>query len=237
MPRKKLITTEELLRLADLYCAENPGTKIKVTEFTGYIKQHGYPQVNAYLVRRNHEFMAYMERINDEYKKRQMPVIPVYRNLNLDDIFADGRSTEEIREMLKKRDDYYCELAKSTAIVFKQNQELNSEIAAKDKTIEELNSCLESQKNADEEIRRLKKELSSCRELAKKLKNIVETNVQPEIANALLARDGILKRDLEILKEDSLDGIIDAESRIDSDNSPADDVDSLKESMLSAFDD
>lgn len=237
MPRKKLITTEELLRLADLYCAENPGTKIKFTEFTRYIKQHGHPQVNAYLVRRNQEFKAYMERINNEYKKRQMPVIPVYRNLNLDDIFADGKSTEMIREMLKKRDDYYCELAKSAAIVFKQNQELNSEIAAKDKTIEELNSRFESQKNADEEIRRLKKELSSSRELAKKLKNIVETNVQPEIANALLARDGILKSDLEILKEESLDGIIDAESRIDSDNSPADDEVSLKESMLSVFDD
>ena len=237
MPRKKLITTEELLRLADLYCAENPGTKIKVTEFTRYIKQNGYPQVDAYLVRRNHEFKAYMERINDEYEKRQMPVIPVYRNLNLDDIFADGRSTKEIREMLKKRDDYYCELAKSAAIVFKQNQELNSEIAAKDKTIEELNSRLESQKNADEEIRRLKKELSSGRELAKKLKNILETNVQPEIANALLARDGILKSDLEILKKESLDGIIDAESCIDSDSSPTDDVESLKESLLSAFDD
>lgn len=237
MARKKLIKTEELLRLADLYCAENPGTKIKITEFTRFIQQHGYPQVDAYLVRRDRVFVKYKDSINDEYKKRQLAMIPVYRNLNLDDLFSGGKSPDDIKEMLKKREDYYCELAKSAATAISQNKELGSMISEKDKTIADLRSSIEHQKEADEEIRRLKKELASCKKTVAKLKNIIESNVQPEIANALLAREGILKSDLEILKKGSLDSIVDAETDIDDDGIKTDEKDSLKQSLLSAFDD
>lgn len=237
MPRKKLITTEELIRLTDLYCAENIGKTIKVSDFTLYVQQHGYPNVEAYLIRRDREFMAYKDKINKEYEKRSLAMIPVYRNLDLDKIFSTGKSEETIKKTLKARENYYCELAKSAATVANQNKKLSSEVKEKEETIRKLNEQLKSSKDNSKEIRRLKKELASCKELAGKLKNIIETNVQPEIANAILARDGISRSSSEILSKKALDDIIDADTCIDCNENQKDEKKSLKDSLLSAFDD
>ena len=236
MARKKLITTEELIRLTNLYCAENAGTVIKVPDFTRYVQQHGYPEVEAYLIRRDRKFMAYKDQINKEYEKRSLAMTPVYKTLDLDSIFSGGKSNETIKEILRKRDNYYCELAKSASLIIEQNKKLISEIKKKNETIDTLNSQLESQKNAAEKIKELKKEVAMYKRLVTKLKGIVDTDVQPEIANALLARDGIIKSDSEILSQKVLDDVIDADTYVDDEEEKKNDKNSLKETLLSAFD-
>lgn len=144
---------------------------------------------------------------------------------------------ETIKKTLKVRENYYCELAKSAATVANQNKKLSSEVKEKEETIRKLNEQLKSSKDNSKEIRRLKKELASCKELAGKLKNIIETNVQPEIANAILARDGISRSSSEILSRKALDDIIDADTCIDCNENQKDEKKSLKDSLLSAFND
>lgn len=249
MARKKLITTDELINLADLYCAENVGTVIKVTEFTAYVQRHGFPNVKEYTVRRNRDFMAYKDKINEEYKKRSLAMVPTYRSFDLDAVFSSGKSSEAIKETLKMRETYYCELVKSASNVFDQNKKLVSELDKKNNMINELKSQLNTQRNDDEEIRRLRKEILQCKNLIRKLKKVLDSDVYPEMANALLVRDGISESISELLSEEALNSIADADTEIPApemseekkeektktDNKSA--GDDLMGSMLSAFDD
>lgn len=191
MGRKRTIDDAKLLILIDDFfrteCMQG-SKKIKLPRLTEYIQKNGFPSFRVETLRRN---KIARERIDELNQKVSSPsdLVPVYKSLDIDAFLSNNQTQASLKSALTSLDTYYQGIFEHAENVRERNT-----------TLENLNERnLELLKNQSEEIccltqqnKVLKKKVSAAEAEQKRLRDIVNDYLYPDIANALLAEDGDL---------------------------------------------
>ena len=206
MPRNKKISTEELLSLIDNYflTMHKDITSLKYSKISLYLKKQGH-KVEEYDIRRNVEVVNHLSNLRSSEENIIFNNIVVFKNIDVDDFLIKNNSISELKKALTNRDNYYEKVCSSATIIIEQNKELkekNIKISKENEQLRQENDLL---------IHQLKNEKKKNRELCisvKLLKNLMKTNVYPEIANELLRENGLLEGGEDIISEEGKEKIL-----------------------------
>lgn len=207
MPRTELITTEKLFELLDKYCYEKNPWKIKVSEFGTYVRTHGFPNVEDYLIRRHRPVMDEIKSRNNPAVKDYEFTIAAYLPLDIGVFLRQNNTLEKLSAALTTREAYYANLAKSAGKALKEKKDFITERQELQKKISELENKLSASQKTKKENEELKKE-------NKMLRNLMNETVNPAIANELLYAHGIVLTRDGITAPDKVDNLVSLSSDI-----------------------
>ena len=188
MPRKKTLTSEELIRLTDEFRLSRPDSKIKIPELGAFIRDRGYP-VQDYTLRRDELLKQYVKKLNESPDEDAVfKDVVAFHPLDVEAFIQNHKSFPAMKQALEVRDRYYAKIAAAAADAIVRRKEMEKERREALRKYDGLKAELE-------EIRKmeLKKALSEKDEVITKLKHILDYYVYPDMANALLEKEGVLE--------------------------------------------
>lgn len=204
------ITTEDIKKEIDLYILEKPGEKLSIPNLGTYMRNKGY-EIEDYTIRRREGVKEYINNINSSNLENLNRKVVVFKTLDPKKLIEENPDVHSLEKALLKRDDYYREIASSASMIFKENKSLEEEINKLKLKNKELEDTINKGKN--------KAQVSvdkECKETIKRLKRIIENNINKEMANALLEREGILETVTTILGQETIDSqIVSAETDVE----------------------
>lgn len=187
MPRNKSINTEELIRLVTDFRKQSGGKKVKIPEFGAFIRAGGY-EVQDYTIRRNTEFMKYLTALNTDEEENIYSELVAYRTMDAEAFLAKNHARVELVKALTKRDQYYARVAQIAADAIRSKRETEKKLEEANEQIKALEAAVrEADKRAESAVNKEKDEK------IRKLRNLLKNYVYPDMANALLAQEGILE--------------------------------------------
>lgn len=192
MARKVKVESDTLISLIEQYYAEKcdgDATQLKIPQIGSFARSKGY-DIADYLIRRNEEARAYIQKLQETSEEIHIHTVAVYRDINMDDFLAKNNTKEKLKNALKERENYYRELSNSAAFSFKENKCLVLQEKTLKKHIEELEKELEAVQDKSSD---LSTDSRIYKAENRKLRDIIHTYVYPEIANELLKQQGLLK--------------------------------------------
>lgn len=184
MGRKRTIDDAKLLILIDEFfrteCMQG-SKKIKLPRLTEYVQKNGFPSFRVETLRRN---KVARDRIDELNKQFPIPsdLIPVYKSLDVDAFLINNQSHSSLRAALSSLDTYYRKLFEYAVEIDKKYKDAQKRILSLESEV----ALLKDQEGP------LKKRVFMAEAEQKRLKGIVNDYVYPNIANALLAKDGDL---------------------------------------------
>lgn len=214
MARKNKIDTESLINLIDKFLIEKCDgnvKQLKIPEIGNYIRENGY-EVEDYLIRRNQVARQHIQNLNDTSEEEHFLQVAVFRDINYELFFQRNTTKGKIISGLKERDEYYRKITMSAAHAFKENKKLekqNNELLQKNIELKEQFSHIQGCEKSSSLVN---KEYINEN---KKLREIIDIYVYPEIANELLRKQGLIVQTAEIVNSTVLDReIISADDKI-----------------------
>lgn len=209
MGRNRAITDDDVKSIINEWCTINPNKKPTYSCIGEFAREKGY-NVKDYIFRRSELARGMIDSISKMVDEETFCTVSVYHALDLDDFLAKNRTLDRIKESLTQRDQYYAKVARSAAKVFNEN----SKILAENKRLLEKNAELEKELQRKQEaadyaqLREKDKEITSLRRIIKKY-------VYPEIANAILASEGLLEINTEVIVDKAISkSIVSAETDV-----------------------
>ena len=206
MARVKTYKIDEIIKLLNEYRFENSGAKVTIPKFGEYIRGKGYA-IEDHTLRRDDEFRAYLNKVNEDDENRLLNGVVTYRTLDADAFLAKNNSRSKLKEALTTRDRYYANIAARAADAIKAKrasdkkaQELEARISELEALVSELNTKLE-----DIKAKNTSEELKKKNETIRKLKNVLDDYVYPDAANAILKKEGILEVADSLVPEDVIE--------------------------------
>lgn len=204
MARKKIIDDNELMSLIERFFWEECSGNIKMLKFPEiavYVSNHGYPDYKAHLLRRNIATRDFINTLKNDVEDDDLTIVASYKTLDVDNFIENNGSINKMKKSLTALDNYYKSLSESATKVHKRYKE----------TSEELECIRENTRKSIEETATLRKEnelLKSqiktiCNE-NKKLHNIIQDYVYPEIANEFLKDAGLLEKKSNIIDKEKI---------------------------------
>lgn len=196
MARKVKIDSNALIGLIDQFYAERCGgnaKQLKIPQIGEYIRSKGY-DVADYLIRRNEEAKAYIKKLQNNTREAHIHTVAVYRDLDMNEFFMKNNTREKLKSALKERENYYREVTNSASYSFKENKQLEQQVGEYKKRIKELEEEL---KTAEIKNANICTDNRNYKSEDRKLREIIDTYVYPEIANELLKQQGLLKNTSE----------------------------------------
>ncbi|HEY5536051.1 MAG TPA: hypothetical protein VIL99_14090 [Ignavibacteria bacterium] len=214
MARKNKIDTETLINLIDKFLLEKCDgnvKQLKIPEIGNYIRDNGY-EVEDYLIRRNQVARQHIKKFNDTSEEEHFLRVAVFRDINYELFFQRNTTKGKIISGLKDRDDYYRKITVSAAHAFEENRKLekeNNELLQKNIELKEQFSHIQRYEKSSSLVNK------EYIDENKKLREIIDIYVYPEIANELLREQGLIKNTAEIVDSTALDReIISADDKI-----------------------
>lgn len=198
MGRKRAITDDDIKSIINEWCTLNPNKKPTYSCIGEFAREKGYP-VEDYIFRRSELARKMIDCISQKVDEEMFCTVSVYHALNPDDFLNNNRTLDKLKTALTQRDQYYAKVARSAAKVFEEN----SKTMAENKRLLEKNAKLEKELQKKQEaadsaqLREKNKEIAS-------LRRIIKNYVYPEIANALLASEGLLENNVSAIYEEEL---------------------------------
>lgn len=218
MARKVKIDTETLITLIDQFYSEkceNP-SQLKIPALGNYIREHGYADVEDYLIRRNTVAREHIELLKNTADTNFTAVITTFKTLDADAFIEKHNTTKSLKKALMERDMYYQKVAASAKYCIDNYKDMQKENRAIKREITELK--VQNEKNK-KEIVSISAELKERQLECKKLQELLNTYVYPEIANELLKKEGLLKETPGIINTDALEkNIISADTEVKIEN-------------------
>lgn len=214
MARKPKYTTETLIELIDQYFAEKCDYNVsllKIPLIGKYIREKGF-DVADYLLRRNTEVADHIKQLHLADDETHIHIVSVYRDMDIDAFLSKNHSINDLKAALREREQYYREVSRSAAHIFKENKKLKKQNRKLSNENEELTTELKKLQDSDSanttQLKSIQKELQS-------LRSIIDTYVHPEIANELLKKEGLLQNTSGVIVPEMLEqDIVDANTDI-----------------------
>ena len=184
MARTKTYQTKELIALLNEYKIENPGMRVTIPKFGAYLRSKGYEIQDHSL-----------QKTNDEEDSKNFNDLVTYKTIDVDSFVEKNNNKAKLREALLNRDRYYANIAAKGVEAIKEKKECQTKIKEMTIQIEELKNVIketekklteEKAKNTDTKIKEKDKAIVV-------MKNILDDYIYPDMANAILKRDGVLK--------------------------------------------
>lgn len=211
---KKIISNEELIVHIDKYFYEVNHEHIKCLKFTCIAKY--LSMVTGFVIpeqkiRRNKEIADYINKLKSKNRKIIESNAIVFVPLDVTKFINKNSNSSLLKKSLLDRDQYYKSICDSAVRIANEDILLNKKIFELTniyKTLKTENQIKTDQLNvAHEEIKNLKIQI-------KKMKDILQDSVYPEIANELLREIGLIKGGENIINTTSYPVIEDTDSVI-----------------------
>ncbi len=191
-----------LLSIVERYYAEkSPSKRPKYSQLGEYSRSIGF-DIKDHIFQRSPEVREYLDKISASTEEDIRLSVAVYDTLDTDKFVKVNNTPSKLKAALQERDSYYRQVTASAGKIFDANKELtekNARILAENRRLSNENNRL-----LDENAT-VKKEIKKEREQNKKLRDIIDTWVTPEIANELLKKEGLLKNTGNIVKSELID--------------------------------
>lgn len=192
MGRHPVISSEKLCELTKKFWQEeakgNPG-RMKIAEIGRYVRSHGFPNVNDPVIARNASVRQYIEESISKSKNEDYLRVSVYKTLDVEQLFERNNSVSSLKKVLTEREQYYKSLSEAAARALDQNDDLKEENNHLKLKLDDIMISNEQNESTIENLSRENKQLQADN---KKLRNIIDIYVYPEIANELLKKQGLL---------------------------------------------
>ena len=219
MPRGRSYNTDELLRILDEYRFDNAGKKISIPKFGEYIRSLGY-EIEDYTLRRDEGFRKAIQEINNENDSVVYNNLVAYKSLDIDAFINKNNTKSKLKEALSLRDKYYAKVAIYAMDSIKAKKGLEQKIDELENEIKELKSEISKLQALLDKKKVDNSELKEKNEVILKLREILETYIYPDMANALLETEGILDAVNQLVDFETVTKkLITADSVIDADES------------------
>ena len=197
MARAKSITTETLIELLTEYLAETPPKKkIKIPEFGKYIRSRGY-EVEDYTIRRNKEFIQYVETVKVSREEVLYQELAAFQTLDVDAFLNKNGTKAKLKEALMQRDRYYAAMAENAAKLIQDKKRMEEQLKKSEERAAVLEAAMEKM-----QVKADNAKLKERDETIRKLRRILESYIYPDAANALLAKEGILEVASTVIPEE-----------------------------------
>lgn len=198
MGRKRAITDDEIKSIINEWSTLNPNKKPTYSCIGEFAREKGYT-VEDYIFRRNELARKMIDSISKTADEEAFFNVSVYHALDLDDFLTKNNTIDKLKAALTQRDQYYAKVARSAAKAFEENSKAMAENKRLLEKNTELNEKLEKKQEAADsaQLREKNKEIAS-------LRRIIKNYVYPEIANALLASEGLLENNVSAIDEEEL---------------------------------
>lgn len=141
MGRRKVITTEELIRLIDEFCLQFSDEDLTIPALGRYIRSKGM-NVKDYIIRRNQKAREYIDAIKSKNRNNHIQTVVVYHPLDVNKFMSVNRQAKDMRQALSTLDAYYASVAHSAATLIKESKAIKAENAELKKENEELKQKL-----------------------------------------------------------------------------------------------
>lgn len=184
MARRKIIEDEMLIQLIDQYFQEKHycnHSKVKFSKIAEYIREHGYPEFAVEILRRNELVRAHIETISETYDMAPGCVV-AYKTLDAEEFLTTHTTRVSLKSALTELDSYYQDVSETALKIGEQYQVL----------LLELKELQSEKERIEERYHALVEEANELKQHNKKLVSILQNYLYPEIANDLLAREGVL---------------------------------------------
>lgn len=189
--KKKMIEDNELISLIDEYVMEEckgRTNRLQTRYIVSYVQQNGYPNFKDFTLQRSEPAMEHLKELRATSPEEQLAKVASFRTLDIEKYKDKKYDKEKLISEMVALNNYYKKICDSAVVIFKQDKELQDEIAEKDKQLKEnealIKKLYQDISSRDNKNAELKKDL-------KTYKDIVEENVYPEIANKLLKERGM----------------------------------------------
>ena len=215
MARPKMIEDAELIKLIKQFYENECNGNIKKLNYeavSNYVRNHGYPEYQATMLRRNNAVREYLDNLKNAANDTNIQTVIAYKTLDVDAFLDTNKSRDSLRSALIALDNHYRTMYDSASVIIKNN---NRQAEQHGQATESLNLAQNQIKEMESTISALKDEIKDLRAKNKTLQDIVDTYVYPNIANELLSRESVIYQEQSIIDSQKLDGkIIDATTKI-----------------------
>jgi len=198
MGRKAKIESSKLISLIDQFYAEkciDDNEQLKIPEIGKYVRSKGY-DVADYIIRRNSEAKRHIKELKEDTEEVHIYTVTVYRDIDMDSFLMKNNTNQKLKRAITERENYYRKVTNSASYSFNENKQLKRQISKLKKQISEIKVNLNKAENTKSEIENdNKKYIAENR----KLRDIINTYVYPEIANQLLKENGLVKNNSDIV--------------------------------------
>ena len=182
MARRKTVENDVLVSLIDQFFEENRiAGKVNLTKVAEYVRAHGYPDYAVESLRRNEVARTHINTILNVSELLSEQVI-TYKTLDVEEFLTTHPTRTSMRSALAALDGYYHAISDQAAKTGKKYNLLLRDI-----------QVLRNEKDAAEKnLDILSEEVRCLKEQNKKLAEIIKNYVYPDIANDLLAKEGVI---------------------------------------------
>lgn len=187
MSRQKTIQTEELLKYLNEYLLENGGSIPKIPAFGTYLREKGI-HINDFTLRRDECFKKYLNELSQNSIQSRENDLVTYKSIDVSAFLQKNNTTEKLKQAISARDQYYAEIARKAVDAINEKKKLVLKNKRLNKEIADLKKELaEAKQNANHHNSRDKDKAILS------MKNILNSYIYPDMANALLKKDGVLE--------------------------------------------
>ena len=192
MARPKKITTDKLRQYLTQYISEYPSETVTPSSLAAYIQTCG-EDVAAYLIRRDASIMAEIESVNKDIIEKMLPAVAVFQPLDIDAFLAHNTTPKQMRAALTQRDRYYASVVRAAKAGLEMRRTMSKEIENLRANNDNLTAENARLKQKLDKAQKNRADTTALTQQISQLKSIIRHNINPEIANALLARAGLAK--------------------------------------------
>ena len=191
-----------LLNIVERYYLEkNPVRRPKYSDLGKFARSLGY-DIGDHIFRKSTIVRDYLDKRDCKDEKSLKMSVAVFDTLDTDRFIRINNTPSKLKKALQERDTYYRDVTLSAGRIFEKNKELESINAH---AREENQKLSNDNKELIEAITKLRKDYNALKARDRGQREIIDTWVNPEIANELLKREGLLKETSCIVNKEVLD--------------------------------
>lgn len=219
MGRKKEIEDSELIKMIDTFfreeCTLNPN-KLTLPAITAYVNRNGHPNYRVESLRRTPVARDYIDSLIASNKETNQRLISAFKTLDTEAFLSANKTRSSLVKALTTLDMYYKSIAEAATKISKRNAELEKENESLKQEKQTLN---QASIDSSDSINILKNELTQLKKENKKLRSLLKEYLYPEIANDILAKEGLLKKEKSMIDKSVLQtNLINADTSINNIN-------------------
>lgn len=204
MARQKTYNTKEIIGLINEYKLLNPGLEVTIPKFGAYIRGKGY-SVEDHTLRRDSEIRDYLKAVNKKEEKNIYKDLVTYRTLDVDAFLANNKTKAQLKEAIMMLDKYYANIASRAADAIKEKNKKKEQVDQLENKAAKLKEEIKRQNLKIEEAKKTIQQLKEKNNIILNMKNILEDYVYPDVANALLKKEGILEVINSIVDDETIE--------------------------------
>lgn len=182
MGRPFIITDDELITLIENYKKEYPKKKIKYADIEAFARANGYSNVKATNIKKRKVITDLIKKLNVDNHENHIIRIMTYSPLDINKLFAEHPSISRLRQILVDREQSLAQLVASATYINEEYKKAHAYIADLKSEVKQLKSKIDSIEIREESLAQKDKEIEY-------LKDVINTYIYPEMANALLNKD------------------------------------------------